>query len=218
MKQGSWGVLLLLFCCTCLAESNLKPQVTMSMDVSGYDERNSTIIKIVLGPGAMTAVRIYSEPSHTLLGVIVDSASMPDPAGTDWWKSTIGPLSPRAQLARLPLKEGVSIGLQTNLRPPTDEGLDIYVLGIWARGEEKDDLLVHFGGGRVFQFTASSVLDPVTLRPLFLGCCGDSSGGCGGSCVNCKQNETLWCCRQDDWGCSGACSRIYARCSPCPAC
>jgi hypothetical protein len=202
MRKASYGALF-LFASTCFAQVDLDKQTSMSLDVSGYDQQNSTITKVVLGQGVTKAVRIYSEPSHTLLGVIVDSTSMPNPTQTDWWRTTVGALPPRAQLARLPMVEGRSVGLQTLLRPSSDRDLEIYVWGIWPGGEEKDELLVHFSGPRAFQFTVRTGLDPATMRPFFHGRCGDGSGGCGGSCTDCKPNDTLWCCERDDSGCGG---------------
>jgi hypothetical protein len=197
-----------------------KPEPSLSLN--GYPSQDRMRLKLTLGPGVTRAVRVYSLPSKTLLGVFTNSDGPEPVERSEWFKSTF-PADQRGQrfpAAAFEFERGRSVTLSTDRPDPNDNAVAVYVYGLWpnasaANGvDEREDLFTVNTNAQNFRFTISRLDDDTRL------CCGDDSypeGGCKRHCTTCKNNLDLTCCTETDQAC-GWCGKTKAQCSVCQHC
>lgn len=129
--------------------------------VKGYDTKGSLTLEITPGPAATRAIRIYSEPSHTLLAIVEDSGFSSSDQGNKWRSEVLADQAPRSRSVTS-LPEGRP-RLIIEARPTTDDRIATWVFGDWPDGSVEDRLV---GDGRVgngdFEF---SIAVPARLGP-----------------------------------------------------
>ncbi|HEX2252293.1 MAG TPA: hypothetical protein VHQ65_03390 [Thermoanaerobaculia bacterium] len=107
------------------------------------------------GPVATNAVRIYSEPSHTLLFVAADKEFGESGAGKTWWsESEAEKAVARITTGDLPTAK---LAAQVPKRPAGDQRIAVWVHGCWPDGTENDRLLADgwFPAGQDFGFSTA---------------------------------------------------------------
>lgn len=140
-------LLALLGCLTVLpvlAESAEKSESTEIVKVKGYADGENFTLEIIPGEAATHAIRIYSEPSHTLLALIEDSKFAESDLGKTWRNQVVAEGQPRAgSLTSLP--EGRA-RLFMEARDASDDRIATWVYGTWPDGTVEDRLV---GDGKV---------------------------------------------------------------------
>lgn len=137
------------------------------------------------GPAATRSLRIFSEPSHTLLAVVIDSGFAREPQGKALLEEQKG-----AAVAVTDLPEGQP-ALQVPGRPPGDDRVAVYVVG--ESGEEQLAADARVGAGP-FHFSTAFVNGGPKAGGGMLQCC--HGGPCGEMCAECGPKFT--CCLTDD--------------------
>ena len=181
-----------------------KPTVK-GIELEGVVSGNNLTLAITPGPIATRGIRIYSEPSHTLLAVVVDSKFSNTTAG-EKWKSEYQTSSARAFITT-DLPDGRP-SVTVARRPETDNAIAVHVYGLWPGGFSEDRLLSYgYVGSKDFHFMSSADAagdsDPTH-------CC--SGGNCSQMCVDC-QGAFFWCCITN-CECSIGCGAAH-QCDPC---
>jgi hypothetical protein len=163
-------------------------------------------LQIEPGFAASKAIRVYSEPSHTLLAVMASNEFLTSDEGRAWLASNV----PAAQLATAASSRLVhsQITVLASPRPPGDTGVALWVNGAWPDGTTADQLVADATvGTNAFGFSVYTVSDPKAasggVRPyLFSHCC--SSPGCiEEQCVACT-TPRFTCCLVGEPGCCWA--------------
>ncbi|HPA94762.1 MAG: hypothetical protein GX178_10265 [Acidobacteria bacterium] len=113
-------------------------------------------LSLEAGPIATRAIRIYSEPSHSLLVVALDSAFRSTQEGAAW-ESSVLQGSPDAALLTVEPLAGGQATITIAPRPEGDERIHVYVFGCWPDGTLEDRLLAD-AGVEQDEFTISSAL------------------------------------------------------------
>jgi hypothetical protein len=108
--------------------------------IQGEEHKDGTMtLTITPGTPATRAVRVYSEPSHTLLAVMEDSKYASTEEGRQWRSQTIAEQQPRSGiLTRLP---GGPVQLHLDGRPVLDDRVAVWVNGNWP-GVSPEERLV----------------------------------------------------------------------------
>ena len=194
-------------------ENNDKISVALAGD------RESRSLSLTLWRGSLASVRVYSEPSHTLLGVYLNTAANFVETSGDWLAATF----PREQRPeRFPIMRfAFTAGQKTQMQifewaPVSDRAVAVYLNGIWVTGdaaqpftEQERAVTIQTDPNR-FAFSISSSLTDSEL------CCGEGSD-CEYSCTTCKTGQTLACCFINETGCPW-CSKLKAQCESCGIC
>lgn len=138
-----------------------KPELSFSLN--GYPSPERMRLNLTLGPGVMKAVRVYSLPSKTLLGVFTNSDGPEPVERSEWFKSTFpadqrGPRFPAAAFA---FERGGSVTLSPDRPAPDDRAIAVYVYGLWPKAndangvEEREELFTVNTNPQNFRFTIS---------------------------------------------------------------
>lgn len=153
-------------------------------------------LKIQPGQIAINALRVYSEPSHTLLTVILDRDFSESDAGTTWQRNVLGEGLPGSMLLTQRASEPVT--LFTVARPRSDQRVVVWLNGVLPDGTDGDRIVAdgQVGPG---DFSFSMYWEtPVASDgggPLAPGvghpCC--SNGPCGQHCTDCE-GPAFTCC------------------------
>lgn len=108
-----------------------------SVFLKGEIVDNVMTVSITPGLGVTKAVRVYTEPSHTLVAAVVDDAEAVASEAA-WYETTFGNLAATQRdvpVIRTALREGKIILLST-LAPPNDDiRLRIVLNGVWDDGD-----------------------------------------------------------------------------------
>jgi hypothetical protein len=194
----------------CIAGTLSADAPTVSVHIAG--EARNGALRIMADPraGVPNAIRLYSEPSGTLLAVFLNE-NVPAPISTAWLETVI--TAEDRQRGRIPVAamgshSGSRGEIETNAAPPTDNRLRMVVFGSWAdrNGNVREqDVPVSVATNLAsFSFTFNRFIRP---QPSQKGsgkpptysiqervCCG-SLTDCGGgqACLeNCPQST--YCC------------------------
>lgn len=127
-----------------LAEPAEKSESTEIVKVKGYADGGNFTLEIIPGKAATHAIRIYSEPSHTLLALVEDSKFAESDLGKTWHNQVVAEGQPRSgSLTSLP--EGRA-RLFLEGRATSDDRIATWVYGTWPDGTVEDRLV---GDGKV---------------------------------------------------------------------
>ncbi len=135
------------------------------------------------GPAATASLRIFSEPSHTLLAVVMDPGFASQPRGKALLEEQEG-----AAVVVTDLPQGQP-ALQVAGRPAGDDRIAVYVTG--ASGEEQLAADARVGGG-AFHFSTALVEGGGFRHCCQGGPCGEVCTGCRAAAFTCCLTET--CC------------------------
>lgn len=106
--------------------------------VKGQTANGILTLEISPGPAATRAIRIYSEPSHTLLAIMEDSKFAADEEGRQWRSQAIAEQQARSGvLTDLPAGHA---RLFLDSRPVTDDRIAVWVYGEWPGAPAEDRL------------------------------------------------------------------------------
>lgn len=86
----------------------------------------TTLTTFTVGHGELRGIALFSEPSHTLVALISDSAA----AGlreADWFKAEVEPYLEGISAMRIPLQPGAAARVQTPARPAADRRIVAWV-------------------------------------------------------------------------------------------
>ena len=168
-----------------------------------------TKVAVSIGVGGMLAVRVYSEPSHTLLAAFVDSSDG-EFAAQPWFACLLPPRASQAMMASL--SSGMKGSVQGPIAPSTDTHLMLHTLRAGTDGKPPTDELfkVTTPDLRNFAFTLEA-LDGATAQSAMpaaansrLGTpapnvnlpyrftCGFDSG-CSTATISCPTNSASCC-------------------------
>lgn len=124
-----------LLCALLLATPLFAGEAADIVSIKGYESGGIFTLEIVPGAAATEAIRVYSEPSHTLLTVVED-ADFAETEPGKYWHSQVFAENPRsASKTRLP--EGRP-RMQLAPRPATDDRIVAWVYGSWQDGKVED--------------------------------------------------------------------------------
>lgn len=157
----NWISLLVFLLCSgapIAAETTAKVEV---IRVKGYGSNGALTLELLPGPAATRAIRVYSEPSHTLLAIVEDKDFAASSQGQKWRNEVSAKQAPRAgSVTDLP--EGRP-RLVLESRPASDDRIATWVFGDWPDGTAEDRLV---GDGKVgngdFEF---SIAVPTAAAP-----------------------------------------------------
>ena len=175
-------------------------------------EGTSLNIQLQVVSGEPFAIRIFSEPSHTLLAAFADNSSG-DPRQATWFHDVFPAPVP---LMRVPLTAGSKALQQARSAPVADKKLSFHMYGIWP-GEQspRDGVINVITNPNDFRFT----LKQYSVTGMI--CCDIAPDQCGGGCLFCGRGvDTYRCCKfHTNSGC-GWCNDVHTECSadPCPEC
>lgn len=202
-------------------------------------------LAVRLGVGEIDGFAVISEPSHTLLGVVLNNesnSSVSEIEKSEWFLNDVAPfffpgIPPRRSPTRVsaPLRRGATVVFQHPLRVPNDDRLVFSMVG---------DLLESWKGSRVvratlfsnqsargfeqsFALLANVQAGPSPLNPgdqYYCGCgsqpppCGGGSGNCGCCQLCIEKREGPWCaCGLSTTTECGDCGKSTCYCSGFPA-
>lgn len=88
--------------------------------------------------GEVGGIALFSEPSHTLFGVLLDNSagSVEAAEASEWFTGSVAPFLGGPQMARVlaPLRSGASFSFAHGRRPATDAGVLVSMYGETLRG------------------------------------------------------------------------------------
>jgi hypothetical protein len=129
--------------------------------VKGYGSNGALTLEVSPGPAATRAIRVYSEPSHTLLAIVEDKDFAASPEGQKWRSEVSG----ERVRAVTDLPEGKP-RLVLESRPASDDRIATWVFGDWPDGSKEDRLV---GEGKVgngdFEFSVAVPVAADSKRP-----------------------------------------------------
>ncbi len=151
------------------------------------------------GPSVTLGVKIYSEPSHTLLFVAADPAFADTADGAAWLQRA------RAENALAIVKSGLPASrpsVEITSRPAAD---DVVTVSVARR--DPDGTLYDWTVSRA-RTTAASFAFSTSLGPaeIFHHCC--EGGGCPEMCVDCRHPEFTCCLVNPPACCEISCQMI----------
>lgn len=171
----------------------------------------STNIRLQVESGTVYALRVYSEPSGTLISAFADNHSG-DPQSASWWRE----IFPSAVSIAVGPLVGNSKVLQQGAMPPAgDKKLAIKVYGLWGNETTPRDRVLRVTtdpGDFSFKLTQYSVTGRI--------CCLLGQDQCGGGCKFCGLSEEYRCCKWYTGSGCGWCNEVRPECTgePCPEC
>lgn len=139
------------------------PAPELSLAVSGKSGQFMNLT-VELGEGVTKAVRVYSQPSGQLIGVLTHADGGESFARTPWFNENF-PAETRGRrfpAASFPFTPGAKITIQSQPIPTTDTSLDIYVYGLWPTGDsskptqEREDKFTVATNTKDFRFSVRS--------------------------------------------------------------
>lgn len=108
------------------------------LSVKGYASAGAFTLELVPGTSATEAIRIYSEPSHTLLTVVEDADFAATEAGRQWHARVFAEMPRSGSKTSLP--EGRP-RIQMEARPAADDRIVAWVYGSWPDGKVEDRMV-----------------------------------------------------------------------------
>jgi hypothetical protein len=151
-------------------------------------------LSIIPGRYANRSIKVVSQPSDTILAIVVDSEYM---RSEEWSHSEhlkVGQKEPQATASTsLPLG---SPRFVIEGRPSTDDRIQVWVnSSAWPDGTTGERLLADGRVGPGHDFGFSTLLKPGPKSPSIEHCC--SGGPCGTMCKNCSGTK-FECCLGPD--------------------
>ena len=196
--------------------------------VRGEAREGQLSIMTELGEGVTRALRVYSEPSGTLLAVFMNS-DVPEPVNRAWLDSVTAESEVAVSdvaVASVPFSPGVRARVYTNTAPTTDTRIKLLIHGSWPDEDgvmREQNIPIRVATNVAdFAFTYRRRLrfEPEVTRPfdrpyrklVAYGqiCCGTGSGPCGQACETCEGND--YCCGYVTDPTCGWCARNTAGC------
>lgn len=182
------------------SEGATAPGKIFVQEIVGHVQGSSLQIAITTGPIVTKAMRVYSEPSHTLLVYLLDSEFSRTGEAKSWITSCIGP-KPNAPSLTTDLPNA-SPAIQVGARPSEDDRIAIWINGLWPHVGERDVLIADgkVGNGD-FHFTTSIPKELVAGATPDdpTNCC---TGTCGTGCIDCP-GPRFTCCLIPSCACHG---------------
>lgn len=181
-------VFLLIIACAVQPAAASGPQ---DHQVSVVDLRGDVVaggqlrLYIQPGPAATRSLRIFSEPSHTLLAVVIDTQFAKQPQGKALLQEQKG-----MAVAVTDLPEGQP-ALQVPGRPAGDDRIAVHVIGMSGEEELAADALV---GAGPFHFSTAFVDGGPKAGGGIRHCC--QGGPCTEMCTECG-TPAFTCCLTD---------------------
>lgn len=149
-----------------------EPELSLALSGKSGQLMNLTV---EIGEGVTKAVRVYSQPSGQLIGVLTHADENESFARTPWFKENF-PREKRGRrfpAASFPFTPGAKITIQSDPIPATDTSLDIYVFGLWPTDdpskpdvEEREDKFTVATNTKDFHFkiTRAGSTRPVVVK------------------------------------------------------
>lgn len=161
------------------------PGSELKYSVHGKRTDNHLLLTVEFGDIDTKAVSIYSEPSHTLLAVFIDSEFSKSKEGQYWEEDNILPYGAGAVARAIPQREE-SI-LHVPARPKADDQIDVWFTMIDHSGHTSNELQSHgvYGSG-VFGFKVYK-----TPSGPEIVCC--SSDECETEACGCDPKKHMCC-------------------------
>jgi hypothetical protein len=222
MKHMGFAVVLFLVPSFALAGEPL-PAYAFSLRAQPAENPQINNVTVTIAVGGMHAIRVYSEPSHTLLAAFINSGDGDDFARQPWFAGLLPPRTRQAMAASL--HSGMKGSVQAPLPAAGDSHLVIHTLRPAEGGAPASDDtfkvtvpdLRHFGFSlEAFPSSAppqgakaGDVKAMVYFRYRFR--CGIDEG-CGTATVLCAVNEATCCWTKDDFESCGWCGRMKGYC------
>lgn len=165
-----------------VAEQNLAVRLQGTLGKGG-----SLRLAVETGSVASRSLMVFSEPSHTLLLLVVDTEFARTEAGRDWLDVLKSKSQPIVTVTTtLPNAEPL---VETKGRPLSDDRIAVWVLGQDGAGKHTEMLVADAQvGNREFGF--STFIDPGTGARI-THCC--EGAVCGKNCVECT-GPRFTCC------------------------
>lgn len=160
-------------------------------------------VRAELGAGVTRAIRVYSEPSHTLLGVFV-SNNVDDDTQRNWRTEHLMGV---ARVMEFAFTEKATAMLQMQRAPATDSKIQMVVFGKWPDNQEEERAITVTTNVDRFAFSY------LTGGKQTILCCGASGeAGCPQDCISCTGNEFTCCTLQQYDAICGWCGKNAASC------
>ncbi len=187
-------LLLLALCTPGLARAQSSDEVSVVALEGHRDPTGATTLGLRPGPVATHAIAVYSEPSHTLLTLVVDEAYAASPAGLSWLDGVHADEALARVTTSLPAAQPrVVVGG----RPEGDRRIAVEVYGTWPDGSVEERLVADTPTpGDEFAFQTF-----VSADGSFHHCC--SGEHCSQKCTDCP-GPRFSCCLLEGC-CSIAC-------------
>ena len=161
-------------------------------------------LKLVVTPGilATKGVRIYSEPSHTPLAVVVREDFRASDEGRAWMARNAAEGKPGFGSYD---KSGVSFEFLRPMRPETDDRISVWLNGSWPDTNEQREMIVADAKVKRESFGIKVGYRPDSggFTTMTMRCCTDSY--CGTMCIECEGPRMTCCTGQFDCCCYVAC-------------
>lgn len=123
--------------CKRMTRSAVAADSTLLVRVKGSTAADRMRLEVAPGAAIDRAVRIYSEPSHTLVAVVIDPDFRRSTAGTEWLLRATTGSTGHAIATRSLRGSETEFSLPATVRAAGDEAF-----AVWAYGERFDDRLV----------------------------------------------------------------------------
>lgn len=233
---------------TTLAAAELEEKPAVRLQLSGETKGSWLVIRAALGQGVTRAVRVYAEPSHTLLATYMNG-EVPEPVNTAWLHSVTSAeerARPRFPLMTFPFREGAAGVVNTMAAPASDTSLKVIIFGSFSDEngvvrEQEIPFTVNTNLGK-FAFTYLRRMVPEVasdrLQDVTSGVAPDAVGStprnarrlkavgqicCGVGTGTCGQECTtctdpVYCCTYQTDTECGWCAKNSASCGECNVC
>lgn len=187
-----------------------EPEKRLVYSIAGDVSADGNLLTLSIKPGevATHAIRVFSEPSHTLLVAVIDRDFG---LKADAWRSSWIKVDRPLALVTTDLFDGQP-RVHVTGRPKSDDRIAVYVYGSWPDGSVGETLVSDARVGQEsFSFSTSIVQgEEKGGFDTYWHCC--QGGSCGEMCTTCN-DKAFECCLLE--GCCWIeCGWYTAQCTP----
>ncbi len=181
---------LAVLCASARADDNVIPALQVEAQAHPV---GGTFFRLTPSIEVHDGIRIVSEPSGMVLGVIVTTDFEKTNAGRNWIATTTQPERDRAFVSTSPWDGVRSIGFFSPARPAGDDVVAFYLKGFSVPGRPSDEYVFRIGmrGAALTTRVSLSAMGP--LGSYFLLCCYEEGNPCR-NCKWCKEGQPADCC------------------------
>lgn len=185
---------------------SLAAEEPLSIRVQEQSQGFSALLTVTLEGKALQAIALFSEPSHTLLGLINDNRRTAKLDDLESFTRKIKPsLNSRTARMSLPLVPKASARLQTQARPQQDSQITILYIG--GAEEEPQSFTVAVSPN----FDVTVTMPTGAAATYSISCGGDDSCSASTTCTPKNGNTTGTCCKTSTIDCP-SCGKSKAYC------
>jgi hypothetical protein len=193
--------------------SSPTPTTPELIRIHGKKDAKSHELLIAVKPGQLIteAVRVYAEPSHTLVSAVMDIRFAKTAEGKEWLRK-LKTDTRDPWISQIELGSGLANVVHSTAVPAADDHLKVYAISLWPDGTGEERLLlqahvplVDFNIGQFEPQANQSAPQTVEMH------CIDCVNGSGKKCANCDVQRPVTFCNTQSC-CAVICGEVIECC------